>query len=157
MMDENPYRAPQGKVGADRAPLLPAMVRDLVSIAIFIGVLAALTAAYVYLVHHVWRGMARIPVTLLHAILMLICTLIGGALANRIWLGLLGIILFWSGWVAFDTVTTEAPFRNILLSALIPFGVQSAIFTAAWRIASSRSVPATGGGRLECVDGREPL
>jgi hypothetical protein len=156
-MDENPYKAPQGKVGSDRAPLLPAMVRDLVIVAIFIGILAALTAAYVYLAHHVWRGMASIPITLLHAILMLICTIIGGALVNRIWLGLLGIILFWSAWVAFDTVTTEAPFRNILLSSLIPFGVQSAVVTAVWRIASSGSVPGVGGGPLECGDGGEPV
>jgi hypothetical protein len=107
------------------------------------------TGGYVYLIRHVARGMAGIPVTLLHAILMFVCTVIGGALVNRIWLGLGGILIFWFAWVAFDTVTTEAPFGNILFSALILFLVQAGIFAAAWWIASRRSVTAAGGGQLK--------
>jgi hypothetical protein len=117
------------------------MARDIIVVVILSAILVALALAQIWLTKYVWTGMASIHVAFWYFILELVCLAIGGALINRLWLGITGLTILWIGSVVVDAATaSEASFVDVAISSLILISIQFSVFIAAWWMTAKDTV-----------------
>jgi hypothetical protein len=108
------------------------MLRDIFIVVALDAVMALLTGAYLWLINRVWTGMASIHVALWWALMGIICTMIAGALVHRLYVGILGILAFWTIMLLFDWWTTSATFLSVTRAVAILAVVQTGVMGVAW-------------------------
>jgi hypothetical protein len=112
------------------------MFRDIVIVISLDVLVLCLAGAYLWLIDHLWTGMASIHVAFMLALLVIVCTAIAGTLVRRLYLAILGILALWTVMALYDVSTTSAEPISVVRSALFLAGVQLTLMILAWFVGS---------------------